>query len=50
MKYSKPEITQIAEATAAIHLDNALSKSVSGADLTNPNQMTPPAYSAADDD
>lgn len=50
MKYSKPEITQIAEASAAIRLDNSLTKSVSGADLSNPHQMTAPAYSVADDD
>ena len=46
MSYAKPEIMRIADATAAICLDNALSKSMAGADLSNPHQMTPPAYSA----
>jgi hypothetical protein len=50
MTYAKPEITKIAEATSAICLDNALIKSVAGADLSNPNLMTPPAYSAADEE
>jgi hypothetical protein len=46
MTYAKPEIMKIADATAAICLDSALSKSMAGADLSNPHQMTPPAYSA----
>jgi hypothetical protein len=46
MKYSKPEITKIAEAVTAICLDDSLNESVIGRDLTNPPQMTPPAYSA----
>ena len=46
MTYSKPQITKVAEATAAICLDNALIKSVSGADLSNPHQQTAPAYAA----
>jgi predicted transcriptional regulator len=49
MKYSKPEITKIAEAVTAICLDDSLNKSVIGRDLTNPHQMTPPAYSADED-
>ena len=50
MNYDKPEITKIAEASAAIRLDHALTKSVSGADFSNPHQMTAPAYSATDDE
>jgi hypothetical protein len=46
VKYTKPEITRIAEATTAICLDNSLAKSIVGFDLTNPHRMTPPAYSA----
>jgi hypothetical protein len=46
MKYTKPEITRIAEATTAICLDNSLAKSIFGFDLTNPHRMTPVAYSA----
>src|ERR1700722_18678942 len=46
MKYTKPEITRIAEATTAICLDNSLAKSILGFDLTNPHRMTPVAYSA----
>ena len=46
MNYSKPEITKIAEAVAAICLDDLLTKSVIGRDLSNPHEMTPPAYSA----
>jgi hypothetical protein len=46
MTYSKPEINKIAEATSAIRMDNALIKSVSGADLSNPHQQTAPAYAA----
>jgi len=49
MSYTKPEITKIAEATTAIRFENALTKSVAGADLSNPHQMTPPAYSAEGD-
>ena len=49
MRYTKPEITKIAEATSAICLDNALIKSVAGADLSNPLQQTAPAYSADED-
>ena len=44
MTYAKPEINKIAEATSAICLDNSLTKSVSGADLSNPHQQTAPAY------
>jgi hypothetical protein len=50
MTYSKPEITRISEAITAICADNSLIKSISGADLTNPHQMTPPAYTASDDE
>ena len=50
MNYCKPEITKIAEATTGIGLDSSLTKSVAGADLSNPHQMTAPAYAAADDD
>jgi len=50
MTYAKPEITRIAEATSAICLDNTLTKSVVGADLSNPHQMTAPAYTATEDD
>jgi len=50
MKYSMPEIKKIAEATAAIRFDQSLAKSMSGADLANPHQMTVPAYSADDDE
>jgi hypothetical protein len=50
MEYAKPEIRKIADASSAIRLDGALMKSVIGADLSNPHQMTPPAYSAADDE
>ena len=50
MTYAKPEIAKIAEATSAIRLDNPLTKSVAGADLSNPHQMTAPAYAATDDD
>ena len=46
MTYTKPQITRIADATSAICLDNALTKSVAGADLSNPHQMTAPAYTA----
>jgi hypothetical protein len=46
MTYSKPQINKIAEATSAICLDNALIKSVAGADLSNPHQQTAPAYAA----
>jgi hypothetical protein len=46
MNYSKPEIPKIAEAVAAICLDDSLTKSVIGRDLSNPHEMTPPAYSA----
>jgi hypothetical protein len=49
MKYSKPEITKVAEAVNAICLDNSLTKSVIGHDLNNPHWMTPPAYSADED-
>jgi hypothetical protein len=49
MRYTKPEITKIAEATSAICLDNALIKSVAGADLSNPLQQTAPAYAADED-
>jgi hypothetical protein len=49
MTYAKPEINRIAEATSAICLDTALFKSVAGADLSNPHQMTPPAYAADED-
>ena len=50
MKYVKPELTRIAEATTAICVDNSLIKSIAGADLSNPHQMTPPAYFASDED
>jgi hypothetical protein len=50
MIYVKPELTRIAEATAAICVDNSLIKSIAGADLSNPHQMTPPAYSASDEE
>jgi hypothetical protein len=50
MNYGKPEIAKIAEATSAIRLDNSLTKSVAGADLSNPHQMTAPAYVATDHD
>jgi len=50
MNYAKPEIAKIADATSAICLDNALTKSVAGADLSNPHQMTAPAYAATDED
>jgi hypothetical protein len=50
MTYERPEITRIAEATTAICVDNSLIKSIAGADLSNPHQMTPPAYSASDED
>jgi hypothetical protein len=49
MTYSKPELCDIAEATAAICLDNALIKSVFGADLSNPHQQTAPAYAAEEE-
>ena len=49
MSYAKPEIGKIADAIAGICLDNALSKSMAGADLSNPHQMTPPAYSAEEE-
>ena len=49
MEYTKPEISKIADATAAIRLDNMLTKSVSGADLSNPRFMTAPAYAADDE-
>ena len=49
MTYSKPEIQHIAEATSAICLDNALIKSVSGADLSNPHHQTVPAYAVDED-
>ena len=48
MTYSKPEINKMAEATSAICLDNALTKSVSGSDLSNPYQQTAPAYAVDD--
>jgi hypothetical protein len=44
MTYTKPEINKIAEAISAICLDNSLTKSVHGADLSNPHQQTAPAY------
>ena len=44
MTYAKPEINTIAEATSAIRIDNSLTKSVSGADLSNPQHQTAPAY------
>jgi hypothetical protein len=50
MTYERPELNRIAEATTAICVDNSLIKSISGADLSNPHQMTPPAYSASDED
>ena len=50
MTYVKPELNRIADATRAICLDNSLIKSIAGADLSNPHQMTPPAYSASDED
>jgi hypothetical protein len=46
MKYSKPEITKVAEAVNAVCLDESVTKSVIGHDLSNPHWMTPPAYSA----
>lgn len=49
MKYSKPEITKIAEAVNAICDDDSVTKSVIGRDLSNPHWMTPPAYSADED-
>ena len=49
MTYSKPEIAKIADAASAICLDNALIKSVSGADLSNPHEQTAPAYAADDE-
>jgi len=49
MKYSKPEITKIAEAVNSICFDNSLTKAVIGRDLSNPHQMTPTAYSADED-
>ena len=45
MSYAKPEIMKIADATAAICFGSTMSKSMAGADLSNPHQMTPPAYS-----
>jgi hypothetical protein len=50
MKYSRPEVRKVAEATAAIRYDQSLAKSMSGADLANPHQMTVPAYSADDEE
>jgi len=47
--YPKPQITEVAEATEAICLDNTLIKSVAGADLSNPHQQTAPAYAADDE-
>ena len=50
MTYERPELTRIAEATTAICVDNSLIKSIAGADLSNPQHMTAPAYSASDED
>jgi len=47
--YVKPQIVRIADATSAVCLDNALTKSVAGADLSNPHQMTAPAYSTTEE-
>lgn len=49
MTYAKPEIAKIADASSAIRLDNTLTKSVAGADLSNPHQMTAPAYSTTEE-
>lgn len=49
MTYAKPRIAKIADATFAICLDNTLTKSVAGADLSNPHQMTAPAYSTTEE-
>ena len=50
MKYLMPEMVKIADAAAAIRTDTSLAKSMSGADLSNPHQMTVPAYSADEDE
>ncbi len=50
MTYCEPEVTRIAEATAAIRLDQSLIKTVAGAELTDPHRMTVPAYSADDEE
>jgi len=50
MIYVRPQLNRITDATTAICLDNSLIKSIAGADLSNPHQMTPPAYSASDED
>ena len=49
MTYVRPQLTRIADATTAICLDNSLIKSIAGADLSNPHQMTAPAYAAEDE-
>ncbi|MFZ0521567.1 MAG: hypothetical protein WAL95_11125 [Candidatus Acidiferrales bacterium] len=50
MKYAKPEITRIAEATARIRDEGSLLKSVIGMESTDPHRMTPPAYPAAEEE
>jgi hypothetical protein len=46
MKYTKPEITKLAEATAAICSEDSLIKLFKGMDSTNPHVQTNPAYFA----
>jgi hypothetical protein len=46
MNYTKPEITRLADAAAAICSEDSLSKTIHGSDFTNPDWQTPAAYVA----
>ena len=46
MNYTKPEITRLADAAAAICSEDSLSKTIVGSDLTNPDWQMPAAYVA----
>ncbi len=46
MNYTKPEITRLADAAAAICSDHSKSKLHVGMDSTNPNAQTNAAYFA----
>jgi hypothetical protein len=46
MNYTKPEITRLADAAAAICSEDSLSKTIPGSDSTNPEWQTPAAYVA----
>jgi hypothetical protein len=46
MKYAKPEITKLGEATELVCSDDSVLKVHGGSDFQDPTRMTIPAYSA----